>query len=126
MCALDDDKLKTGFTQKTFREWQQANRGYKGISVVCHPLKRVFHAFCERILFESEKSFPRFRKKLAKDCDLKLPKSVQVIDIPVDDLRHLFSGFSTGEPTRSNTLVRRWKLVHSASDNQHDGANCAA
>ena len=93
MRSSDEDELITGFTQKTFREWQQANQGYKSITVVRHPLKRAFHAFCERILFESEKGFPRFRNKLAKDYGLNLPKSGQVSDLPVDDLRHLFSGF---------------------------------
>jgi len=91
--SSDDDELLTGFTQKTFREWQQANHGYKSITIVRHPLKRAFHAFCDYILFESDKSFPRFRNKLKKDYNVRLPKSGLVLDIPSDQLHDLFSGF---------------------------------
>ena len=89
----DNEELIRGFTQKTLREWQQVNRGYKSITIVRHPLKRAFHAFCAHILFEHDKSFPRFRNKLNKDYGLQLPKAGDVSSIPVDELYHLFSGF---------------------------------
>ncbi|MDV7401554.1 hypothetical protein RZS08_59600, partial [Arthrospira platensis SPKY1] len=37
-----------GFTQKTLREWQEGNAGFRAFSVLRHPLPRAWAAFCLR------------------------------------------------------------------------------
>ncbi|WP_319825251.1 sulfotransferase family 2 domain-containing protein [Thalassovita sp.] len=77
LAALDgvpEYDLKSGFSQKTLRQWRAANPGFRSFTIVRHPLARIHHVFCQRILGDGPGAFSRIRKTLCKVYNLPLPK----------------------------------------------------
>lgn len=62
------------FNQKTLRKWRRANPDHRSFTVVRHPVARIHHAFCEKILRDGPGSYSQIRKTLRKVFKLPLPK----------------------------------------------------
>ncbi len=78
LAALDGariEDLQSGFSQKTLRLWRQTHPGFRSFTVLRHPLARVHHVFCHRILADGPGAFSRIRKTLCKVHNLPLPKT---------------------------------------------------
>lgn len=78
--------LTEGFTQKTLRQWRQANPGHLGLSVVRHPLPRAWVAFRDHIL---NGHYAAIRDYLIRVARLPLEDA----DSGPDQLHAAFSGF---------------------------------
>ena len=91
-----DDELLTDFSQKTLKEWLEAQRMRCKFSVVQHPLTRTYQAFCSHILIDGPDALPRFRNKLERDYQVTLPRAdADITQLNVDDVRELFRIFLT-------------------------------
>ncbi|MDX8353022.1 sulfotransferase family 2 domain-containing protein [Cognatiyoonia sp. IB215182] len=66
-------ELKTGFTQKTLRQWQQDHMPHRAFAVLRHPVARAHAAFCDRILLDGPGSFGQIRASLRKVHRLPIP-----------------------------------------------------
>ena len=91
-----DDELLTDFSQKTLKEWLEAQRMRCKFSVVQQPLTRTYQAFCSHILIDGPDALPRFRNKLERDYQVTLPRAdADITQLNVDDVRELFRIFLT-------------------------------
>lgn len=73
--GTDLDAVQDGFSQKTLRQWREGHAGHRSFTVLRHPVARVHHAFCQRILNDGPGNFSRIRKSLRQIYKLPLPKS---------------------------------------------------
>ena len=71
--GADDDALRTGFTQKTLRQWKRDRPGHRGFTVLRHPVARAHAAFCQRILMPGPGNFAEIRKTLRRVHNLPIP-----------------------------------------------------
>ncbi len=71
--AATEAALKTGFTQKTLRQWKRQHPGHRSFTVVRHPLARAHAAFCKTILSTGAGSYPEIRQTLRKIYKLPIP-----------------------------------------------------
>ncbi len=73
LAALDGvavDRLQSGFTQKSLRQWQRQNPGHLSFTVIRHPLARAHAAFCDYILSDAR---PEARAVLKRNYKVPLP-----------------------------------------------------
>ncbi|MGV6810943.1 MAG: nodulation protein NodH [Brevirhabdus sp.] len=76
MAALDGvskDRLVTGFTQKTLRDWKDGAGVHRSFSVLRHPLERAHFTFCEKILKTGPGTFGDIRRRLKKKYRIPIP-----------------------------------------------------
>lgn len=71
--ALDSAPVQQGFTQKTLRDWQRANRGHRTFTVLRHPVARAHAAYCEKILPADGSGFAELRELLRKHQKVAIP-----------------------------------------------------
>lgn len=79
LAALDGagpDALKTGFNQKTLRQWKRQSSGHRSFTVVRHPVVRAHHAFCTYILGTGPSSYTQIRQSLIKRFGVKVPETM--------------------------------------------------
>lgn len=79
LAAIDDvdsKDLPRKYNQKTLRIWRRTNPGHRSFTVVRHPVARIHHAFCEKILPESQGSYKQIKKTLRKAFKVPLPKDL--------------------------------------------------
>lgn len=75
LSALDgDEEPLTAFSQKTLREWMNANQGFRSFSVLRHPVARAHQAFLDNFWFATEQTFPAIRRTIVRDYQIDLPK----------------------------------------------------
>lgn len=78
MAALDGvgiEALQGDLSQKTLRQWRSDHPGHRSVTILRHPVARVHHAFCRRILSDGPGAFRKIRKTLCQLYNLPLPKS---------------------------------------------------
>lgn len=78
LAALDGveaSALRGEFSQKTLRQWRSDHPGFRSLTILRHPVARVHHVFCRRILCDGPGAFPKIRKTLCNLYKLPLPKS---------------------------------------------------
>jgi len=78
LAALDGAEvgsLRGEFSQKTLRQWRADHPGHRSFTVLRHPVARVHHAFCQKILNDGPGAFPRIRKTLCQVYKMPLPKA---------------------------------------------------
>lgn len=89
--------IKTKFSQKSLREWQEAHVPHRSFTVLRHPIARAHAAFIDRILMDGPGSFPEIRANLRKVHELPIPEMAPDLDDPTvyDDQAHkqAFLGF---------------------------------
>ncbi|WP_386679439.1 nodulation protein NodH [Loktanella sp. R86503] len=76
LAAVDEatvQGLKTGFSQKSLRDWLRAHPGHRKFSVVRHPVVWAHTAFCERIVSNGPGSFGEIRATLRKVHGVEVP-----------------------------------------------------
>lgn len=76
MADLDEvsvDDLKTGFKQKSLRQWKATHPGHRSFTVLRHPVARAHAAFCDHILATGPGSFFEIRKTLKNAYNLPIP-----------------------------------------------------
>jgi LPS sulfotransferase NodH len=76
LAAVDEatvQDLKTGFSQKSLRDWLRAHSGHRKFSVVRHPVIWAHTAFCERIVANGPGSFAEIRATLRKVQGVEVP-----------------------------------------------------
>ena len=78
--------LIDSFTQKSLRLWKQEHQGYRGFTVIRHPLQRAHWAFCEHILGLGEARFGEIRQTLKQAFEVLTPKDPH--DPRYDDIAH--------------------------------------
>lgn len=96
MADLDEvapDILLTGFTQKTLRQWKRERVGHRSFTVVRHPVVRAHDAFCRKILFTGEGSYPEIRKTIRQQFQIDLPDGDPAADYGRAQHRAAFLGF---------------------------------
>ena len=74
--ALDGktaDQLRTGFSQKTLRDWLRDHPGHRKFTVVRHPVVWAHAAFCERVVSNGPGSFSEIRATLRKVHGVEVP-----------------------------------------------------
>lgn len=79
-----------GFTQKSLRDWQGQNPGFRAFSVLRHPLPRAWVAFCLRILPGETRDI---RNRLKNGWGAPIPAPERVDRMSKDDLRESFTIF---------------------------------
>jgi len=84
---------RTGFTQKTLRQWKRDRPGHRSFTVLRHPVARAHAAFCDKILTTGPGSYAEIRKTLNRQFELNLP--TESPDDGFDRARHraAFLGF---------------------------------
>ena len=78
LAALDGvapNRLETGFTQKTLRQWKRQAGQHLSFTVVSHPLARAHDAFCRFILPNTPDGFTGIREGLARTYKVPLPET---------------------------------------------------
>lgn len=65
--------LRTGFGQKTLRDWQRAHVEHRSFTVIRHPVVWAHTAFCDRILATGPGSFAEIRATLRKVHGVNVP-----------------------------------------------------
>ena len=76
LAALDGkgaDDLRSGFSQKTLRDWLRDTPGHRKFTVVRHPVVWAHTAFCERIVANGPASFLEIRGTLRKVHGVEVP-----------------------------------------------------
>lgn len=68
--------LNTEFSQKSLRQWKKDHLGFRSFTVLRHPVARIHHTFCSRILSTGPGSLTKIRKTLIKNFDLPVPDQV--------------------------------------------------
>ncbi|SHK19959.1 Sulfotransferase family protein [Shimia gijangensis] len=72
--GVSPEDLPRKYNQKTLRKWRRANPGHRSFTVVRHPVARIHHAFCSKILGDGPGSYAQIRKTLRKVFKVPLPK----------------------------------------------------
>ena len=96
LAALDGveiSDLKTGFTQKTLREWKRKHAGHRSFAVLRHPLARAHSAFCDFILPTGPGTFPELRKSIKQMFNAPIPNQGPDENYDADAHRAAFEGF---------------------------------
>lgn len=100
LAALDDadlDGIRTGFSQKSLRDWKREATGHRSFTVIRHPVARAHAAFCDKILRTGAGGYTGIRKTLSQKFALNLPaKMPEVVfddSYRVADHRATFIGF---------------------------------
>ncbi|MCW1954364.1 MAG: sulfotransferase domain-containing protein [Roseobacter sp.] len=91
--GVTEDRLQSGFSQKTLRHWMRANTGHRSFCVVRHPALRAHRAFCERILNKGPKCYPEIRRTLRRVHKLPIPKEAPDAGWSLADHRAAFCAF---------------------------------
>lgn len=86
LAAIDGAPVRTGFTQKTLRDWQRGHPGHRSFTVLRHPVARAHAAFCERILARGPGSFAEIRETLRRQFALEIDPAAEGPD--PDPARH--------------------------------------
>lgn len=84
---------RTGFTQKTLRQWKRKNTGHRSFTVISHPVARLHRAFCDHILTTDDGSYPEIRQRLINHYGLAIPAAVTP-DYDTDAHRKAFVAFA--------------------------------
>ena len=74
--GVEPKDLPRKYNQKTLRIWRRTNPGHRSFTVVRHPVARVHHAFCEKILRDGQGSYSQIKKTLRKVFKVPLPKDL--------------------------------------------------
>ncbi len=70
-----DGGIKTGFDQKTLRDWRQNHSGFRCITVLRHPLDRAYFSFCRYILSTEKGAYNEIREALRRNYRVRIPKT---------------------------------------------------
>lgn len=71
--GVSADALLQDFTQRSLRDWLNANPGHRRFAVLRHPVAWAHHAFCTYILPNGPGTFPEIRANLIKVHKVPLP-----------------------------------------------------
>ncbi len=96
MAALDgvgDEALQTGFNQKSLRQWMRGHTGHRSFTVLRHPVARVHHAFCSKILDTGEGTYGSIRRTLRRVHKLPIPEGAVDETYDVEAHRAAFKVF---------------------------------
>lgn len=96
MARLDDGNgtdLLTDFSQKTIRQWKRQNKGHRSFTVIRHPVRRAYDAFCKHIFHTGAGSYVELRKTLRRVHNLPLPEKTPGPDFMAADMRAAFVSF---------------------------------
>jgi len=95
LAALDgvaQDRLHTGFNQKSLRQWKRAHPGHLTFTMIRHPLARAHSAFLDYIL---SNALPEARATLKRTYRLPLPEPERMKNYSLADHRAAFLAFLT-------------------------------
>ncbi|WP_158964988.1 nodulation protein NodH [Chachezhania sediminis] len=76
LAALDNEpesNLQRGMNQKQMRQWKTKHPGHRSFAILRHPLDRIHHVFCTRILATGPGTFSAIRTSLIRDRNAPLP-----------------------------------------------------
>ncbi|WP_372885583.1 sulfotransferase family 2 domain-containing protein [Shimia sp.] len=96
LAALDGvraDDLPRDHNQKALRKWRRAHPGNRAFTVVRHPVARIHHAFCSRILDDGPGSYAQIRKTLRRVYKVPLPAQGPDAEYDVAAHRAAFAAF---------------------------------
>lgn len=96
MAALDGvspSELVGNFSQGSLRTWKRERPGHRSFTVIRHPLARAHEAFCAKILYTGEGTYPGIRKTLRRAYNLPLPEGDPGDEYDVNTHRTAFTGF---------------------------------
>jgi len=74
--GVTPQELPDKHNQKALRKWRRTHPGNRSFTVVRHPVARIHHAFCTRILGDGPGSYAQIRKTLRKVYKMPLPARV--------------------------------------------------
>ncbi|MDF0603764.1 nodulation protein NodH [Psychromarinibacter sp. C21-152] len=98
LAALDGgtpEDLRTGFYQKTLRQWKRQHKGHRAFTVLRHPVLRLHAAFARHILpSEGEAVFGEMRETLRKQYGLPVPAEGPGRDWSAAEQRAAFLAFA--------------------------------
>jgi len=60
--------------QKTLRDWRQAHPGFHSMTVLRHPVERVYYSFCHFILSYEQGAYREIREAIIRNFRVKVPK----------------------------------------------------
>ncbi|WP_293574071.1 sulfotransferase family 2 domain-containing protein [Phaeobacter sp.] len=96
MAAQDAEgagELCENMTQKQLRQWKRAHPGFRSLTVLRHPLARLHHVFCRKILSPDPGPMRQIRNLLRKQFDLGLPQTTADPDYDLDCHKQAFGKF---------------------------------
>lgn len=96
LAAIDgvtSQDLPRKYNQKSLRKWRRGNPGHRSFTVVRHPVARVHHAFCEKILKDGPGSYAQIKKTLRKVYKIPLPQDLDNESYDVGAHRAAFVAF---------------------------------
>ncbi|WP_417250152.1 nodulation protein NodH [Celeribacter sp.] len=76
MAALDGvgvEDLRSGFTQKSLRNWKRNAKQHRSFTVISHPVVRLHRAFCRHILSTGPECYNEIRETLRTTYSLPIP-----------------------------------------------------
>ncbi|UWR80315.1 sulfotransferase family 2 domain-containing protein [Phaeobacter inhibens] len=68
------DALISGMNQKQLRQWKRGHPGFRSLTVLRHPVARLHHVFCTRILDTGPGSLRQIRNLMRNQFKVPLPK----------------------------------------------------
>ena len=71
--SVQQNELQQNFSQNTLRKWKNQHSIHRSFTVLRHPVARAYQAFCDKILTDSEHSYPGIKHHLEKNYGLTLP-----------------------------------------------------
>ncbi len=67
-------QIDVGLNQKTLRAWREAHPGFHSLTVVRHPVLRVYFTFCEYILSRKHGAYRDLREAIIRNFQVHIPK----------------------------------------------------
>jgi len=81
MAQLDNKTpaaLRTGFNQKSLRDWMARHEGHRSFTVIRHPVAWAHAAFCDRVVGSTDDNSDEMRAKLRKIYEIDVPDNQPV------------------------------------------------
>ena len=74
-----EEVLVTRFTQKTLRQWKRGHPGHRSFTVLSHPVRRLYRAYCRHLLGDRAHTYHEIRRVL---------REVYKVPVPLPDERY--------------------------------------
>lgn len=87
------DGLLRNFSQKDLRQWMKAHPGFRGFTVLRHPIERAHSVFCRYILPDDRPAYADPRKILRQRYNLPIPGHTPDATWGIDAHRDAFAKF---------------------------------
>ena len=72
--GVKPDGLMQDFNQKTLRQWRRRHDGYQSLTVVRHPMARIYQTFCDCIVNRQADGYEDMQSVLKENYGLNIPE----------------------------------------------------